>query len=46
MFKAYKYIVMLKCIKHDFPTFMLFFHTNIQTSEWTFCRVKVHIVFI
>ena len=43
MSKAYKYIVILKCIKYDFPAFMLFPHTNVQTSEGTFCRVEVHI---
>ena len=45
MFKANKYIVILKCIKHDFPAFMLFSQTNFQTSEGTFCRVEVHLSF-
>ena len=43
MFKVYKYIVIRKCIKHDFLAFMLFSHTKFQTSEGTFCRVEVHI---
>ena len=45
MFKAYKYIVILKTHKNDFPAFMLFSHTHFQASEGTFCRVEVHIIY-
>ena len=44
MFKAYKYVVILKMQKHDFPAFMLFSHTNIQTSEGTFCCVEIQML--